>query len=660
MAALIALATFALYSRTGGYPFIYFDDNRYLSENPRVLAGLTWSGVAWAFTTLQVSNWHPLTWLSHMLDVELFGMNAGAHHLVNAGLHAANAALLFAVLARMTGAVGRSAFVAALFAVHPLHVESVAWIAERKDVLSTLFGLLALLAWERYARRPGVGRYLAVGVAFALSLMAKPMWVTLPFLLPLLDVWPLGRRRGSSRESPSAEPGQPFGRLALEKVPLLLLSIASSAVTVVAQNRGGAVTGLELGLGARLGNAAVSYATYLFEVFWPSSLAIFYPHPQGTLPVWQVAGAVALLAMLTGVALRLLRPMPWLAVGWFWFLGMLVPVIGIVQVGGQAMADRYTYAPAIGIFVAVAWLGERAASAWHVPRAALAGAAAAAVAVLSALAWVQIGLWSDHERLLEHTIAVTPANGQAHGVLSQGLRNKGKLEPALAHALEAVRLDPTSSRHWQNLGVSYRDLHRIPESREALLRAVEINPKYAIAWANLGQAEADLGNLQEAMADLQEALRLSPAEPQAIYGLGQVYVATGQLDEAARAFQEAVRLKPDYVAAWTQLAILQERAGRVQEAGESFRSAAATAPDDPTVWRNLGVYLAKYGQPERAAQAFQEALRRRPGDADVLYRLGIVLASLGRTAEALDLAGQLDAIDRMRAGDLRARAGAAR
>jgi len=660
-AGLLLVATALLFARAGGYPFIYFDDNRYLTENPQVRAGLTWEGVAWAFTTLQVSNWHPLTWLSHMLDVELFGLDAGAHHLVNVALHALNAAILFLVLARMTGAAGRSLVVAALFAVHPLHVESVAWIAERKDVLSTLLGLLALGAWVAYARRPSAGRYLLVALLFAASLMAKPMWVTLPCLLLLLDFWPMQRLEGSSLDpdpEPPPVPRFPLRRLLLEKLPLLALSVASSAVTVVAQQRGGAVADLQLGLGARLGNAVVSYASYLLKTFWPSPLAVFYPHPKDGLAAWQVAGALALVVAVTAVAVWQARRIPWLAVGWFWFLGTLVPVIGIVQVGAQAMADRYTYLPAIGLFLAVAWLGHRLARERHAAKAA--AAAATGLVALSAATWSQLGLWSDHEVLFEHALAVTPDNALAHGVLSQGLRNQGKLEKALLHAREAARLDPGSARHWQNLGVSLRDLRLHAEARDAFLRAIELDPGYAIAWANLGQAELDLGNLPGAMAAAGEAMRLAPREAQGHYVVGLVQLATGQLDGAARSLGEAVRLKPDYVAAWTQLAILQERAGRVAEAAESFRSAAASHPEDPVVWRNLGVFWAKYGQPDEAIRAFGEALRRKPGDADLMHRLGLALVSRGRAAEALDLAARLEPVDGARAADLRARAGGAR
>ena len=444
IAAGLLLGTLALYARVAGHPFIFFDDNRYVTENPTVQAGLTWQGITWAFTTLHVSNWHPLTWLSHMLDVELFGVNPGAHHVVNVLFHAANAVLVFLLFLRMTGATWRSAFVAALFAVHPTHVESVAWVAERKDVLSTLFGLLAMLVYVGWTRRGGAGRYLGVVALFAASLLSKPMWVTLPFLLLLLDAWPLQRWAGSPvpvDPEPPASPRLGLGRLVLEKLPLLALSIASSAVTVVAQSQGGAMVNLDLGMGARIGNAAVAYVRYVAKTFWPTDLAIYYPHPAGGLPTGQAIGAAAVVVLATAVAFLAVKRAPWFALGWFWFLGTLVPVIGLVQVGAQAMADRYTYVPTIGLYVVVAWGLAGIARRWNLGKGA-AAAAGAAILALSAVTWNQVGYWSDHILLFEHALAVEPRSGVAVGVLSEGMRRAKRYDEALALAQEAVALAP--------------------------------------------------------------------------------------------------------------------------------------------------------------------------------------------------------------------------
>jgi tetratricopeptide (TPR) repeat protein len=629
---LLAAGTALLFAHVAVHPFIYFDDNRYLTENPVVQAGLTWHGLGWAFTTLHASNWHPLTWLSHMLDVQLFGMNPGAHHLVNVAFHAANAALLFAVLARMTGARGRSAFVAVLFAVHPLHVESVAWVAERKDVLSTFFGLLALGAYARYAEQRSLCRYGAVVLCFALSLLAKPMWVTFPFLLLLLDAWPLRRVAGLAlpqEEGPAALQVVPLRGLLLEKAPLAALSLASSAVAMVAQNRGHAMTGLELGLGARLGNAALAYAKYLGKTLWPESLAIFYPHPGDALPGAQAVAAAALLCALTALAVWQARRMPWLAVGWLWFLGTLVPVIGLVQVGGQAMADRYTYLPIIGLFIALSWGAHRLLGAWRrgVP---LRAAAVLATLALCAATWRQLGFWDDHDKLFHHTIEVTPPNALAQATLAEGLRHEGRLDDALPHAEEAVRINPYSAKHWNNLAMLHMDMGHLEQARDELLQSTKVEPAYALGWSNLGQVELDLGQLDAAAQALQQATRLAPEDGKAWNRLGQLQVRVGDVQSALQAYREAVRVQPDYAAAWTNLAVLCQGTGLVAEAGGAFAAVTRVQPDNPIAWRNLGVFLAKGGRPGEAAEAFQRALQLKPGDPELLQRLALAQAALGR------------------------------
>jgi tetratricopeptide (TPR) repeat protein len=647
VAALLAGGTALLFAHVAVHPFIYFDDNRYLTENPVVQAGLSWHGLGWAFTTLHASNWHPLTWLSHMLDVQLFGMSPGAHHLVNVAFHAANAALLFLVLARMTGARGRSAFVAILFAIHPLHVESVAWVAERKDVLSTFFGLLALGAYARYVERPSLRAYALVAVGFAASLLAKPMWVTFPFLLLLLDLWPLRRfegRRPLSLPSPpvgervddtectahrASREGRGEGWLLLEKAPLFALVLASSIVTMVAQNHGGAMTGSELGLGPRLGNAAISYAKYLGKTFWPEPLAIFYPHPGDAVPMGQAAAATLLLCAVTAAALWQARRLPFLTVGWLWFLGTLVPVIGIVQVGGQAMADRYTYLPIVGLFIAVSWGAHRLLGTWRdgVPLRAM---AAIGAVVLCAATWRQLGFWDDHDKLFRHTIEVTPDNALAQATLAEGLRHEGRLDDALPHAEEAVRINPSSAKHWNNLAMLHMDQGRLEQARDELLQSTRVEPDYALGWSNLGQVELDLGQLDAAAQALQQAIRLTPEDSKAWNRMGQLQLRLGDTQGALAAYRQAVRLQPDYAAAWTNLAVLCQGTGVVAEAGDAFATVTRIQPENPIAWRNLGVFLAKNGQPAEAARAFQRALQLKPGDPDLLQRLALAQAALGR------------------------------
>jgi tetratricopeptide (TPR) repeat protein len=504
LAAAVALAALALYAKVRAFGFLPYDDSQYVWENPVVRQGLTWRGAGWAFRTLFFANWHPLTWLSHMLDVELFGLDAGAHHLASAAIHAANAGLLLLVLARMTGAPWPSALVAALFALHPLHVESVAWVAERKDVLSTLLGFLMLGAYGLYARRPGAAAYLLVLLCLALSLMAKPMWVTAPFLLLLLDAWPLQRWEGSPLAPDArcpASPRLPLRHLVLEKLPLLALSAGSSAITAVAQQRGGALTTVELyGPGTRLANAVLSYARYLGKALWPADLAAFYPfRPEGALA--PLAAAV-LLAAVTALAISRARSMPWLLVGWLWYLGTLVPVIGLVQVGSQAMADRYTYLPLVGVFLAAAFGLERAATRFPRARAAVAAATVLGLGALAAAAHFQIAHWRDQESLFRHSLAATGQNARAEHLLSQGLIAAGKLEEALPHAAAAARLDPENARAHRNLGYVLYRLGRVDEAIAALERAVALDPDDAEAHGNLGIAYGKRGRLADAMREM--------------------------------------------------------------------------------------------------------------------------------------------------------------
>ncbi|HWS16155.1 MAG TPA: tetratricopeptide repeat protein [Candidatus Methylomirabilis sp.] len=499
----LALSVLAVYGRTAWHPFITFDDEQYVASNPVVQRGLTADGAAWAFRTTHATNWHPLTWLSHMTDVELFGVDPGAHHLVNVLLHAANAVLLFLALRAMTGAAGRSAFVAALFALHPLHVESVAWIAERKDLLSGMFWILSMWAYAAYAARGGMPRYLLTAGCLALSLLSKPMAVTLPFVFLLLDFWPL-RRAGTV----------PPRRLVLEKVPFLALALASCVVTYAAQKSGGAVSPFPIPVGARLANAAVSYVAYLGKTFLPVSLSVFYPHPWSFggpgHPAWQWGGAVLSLAALTALALRGAKERPYLATGWLWFLGTLVPVIGLVQAGEQGMADRYTYLPLTGVFLIVAWgvpdaLGDRP---WRRP--ALGAAAGAALAALATVSFAQAGLWRDSVTLFRHAAAVTENNWMAHANLGLAFERTGDVRQAVSHYEEAVRLKPEYELARNNLGSIYERSGRLDEAIVQFRFALAYRPDYAEAHNNLGIALAEKGLMDEAILHFREAIRLNP------------------------------------------------------------------------------------------------------------------------------------------------------
>ena len=430
---LLIAVTLAAFWQVRDHEFVHYDDDKYVMENPHVPTGLTRESIKWAFTATHASNWHPLTWLSHMLDCQLYGLNPRGHHVSSLLFHAANTVLLFLVLRRMTGALWKSAFVAALFAIHPLHVESVAWVAERKDVLSTLFWMLTMLAYLRYVEKPTIQRYLPVLMLFALGLMAKPMLVTLPFVLLLMDYWPLGRLDNGL--SVTRDRLKRYWGLVREKLPLFALTAISCVVTFLVQRHGGAMPDLEwLPLDVRIANALVSYAKYIGKMLLPRHLAVLYPYPSGTLPLWQLAGAVFLLMYVSVMVFRSRQRYPYLAVGWAWYVGTLVPTIGIVQVGKQALADRYTYVPLIGLFIIIAWgvpdLVARwcVVSSWRRRRILLAVSATASILALMTCTWFQVGRWRDRISLYTHALRVTSNNATIHNNLGNALLAEGKID----------------------------------------------------------------------------------------------------------------------------------------------------------------------------------------------------------------------------------------
>ena len=557
MVALIAL-NLAVFAPVRHYDFVQLDDPTQVSENANVAGGLTWAGVRWAFTTAHAGYWMPLVWLSHMADVQLHGMNSGPHHVTNLLLHIASTLLLFGLLWRITGAVGRSAFVAALFAVHPLHVESVAWITERKDVLSTLFWMLTMWAYVAYVRRPGRARYLLAAVSFALGLMAKPMLVTLPFVLLLLDVWPLGRLRlGGLRARGSGLRTQDSGRLLWEKLPLFGLAGAGGIVAFITQQQAGAVSNLQVySPGLRVGNALVSYVAYIGKMFWPARLAVLYPFPD-SIPAASVAGAVALLAVVSFVVLRLAARRPYLAVGWLWYLVTLLPAIGVVQVGVQAMADRFTYVPLVGLFIVVAWSVPDALAARSVTRRV----AVPVVAVLVVLACArtaraQVAYWKDSVTLWTRTTELTLDMDAYHAHMSLGavLRDQGRLDEAAGHFGEAVRLNPGSAE-------SHNDLATVLQRQ---------------------------GKVDQAIVHYREALRLQPALAEVHNNLGAVLAGQGRFDEAIVHFSEAAHLKPDLEIAHVNLALAFARTGRAQDALREFNEVLRINPANELARRAVG------------------------------------------------------------------------
>ncbi|MGO8763563.1 MAG: tetratricopeptide repeat protein [Limisphaerales bacterium] len=635
LAALLALATLALYwpAMRGG--FINFDDPDYVTKNPHVQGGLTWEGVKWAFTTQRAATWAPLLWLSHELACQLFGLNPWGHHLINALLHAANTALVFLVFQRMTRATWRSLALAALFGWHPLRVESVAWIAERKDVLSTFFLMLTLLFYAKYVEEKqtesskSTASYWTAVLMFALGLMSKAMLVTAPFVLLLLDYWPL-KRIPDFRFRISD-----FIHLLREKIPFFALAAAACVITFAAQKHGGAVMTVEnMPIGARVENALISYCRYLGKMFWPADLAVLYPLPEH----WPQAEALLAGAFLSGVTVLFFltrRARPFLMTGWLWFLGTLVPVIGLVQVGDQAMADRYTYIPSLGVLALTIWGASDLALGWRRRTVAL-GAAGLAASILSlALTRQQLGYWRDSETLFRHTLKVTRANSVIHNDLSVVLLENGRTDEAISEAQEALRVDPDYVEARNSLGNALIEDGRIDEAISQFQAALRLNPDYADTHNNLGDALSKKGRIDEAMIQIQEALRLSPDYADAHYNLGLIYRQKGMIDEANRQIQEALRLNPNYVEAYNNLGYALLQKGRIDEAIGQFKEALRLNPDDADAHNNLGSAFFKNGRLDEASSEFQKALRLNPNLATAHYNLGLILRQEGRIDEAI-------------------------
>jgi tetratricopeptide (TPR) repeat protein len=534
LSVLLALATLAIFMPAVRHDFLSHEDDRYVAANPHVRGGLSRDGLAWAATTFHADNWHPLTWLSHMLDCQLFGLDPRGHHLTSVLLHAVNAVVLFLLLRRLTGEQVRPALVAALFALHPLHVQPVAWVAVRKDLLSTFFGLLALTAYAAYARRPGPLRYGLIVVAFALSLAAKPMLVPLPLVMWLLDYWPLGRFATVSA----------WRRLA-EKVPLFTMTAASCVVTIVARNAGaGAAPEDALPFGDRCANAAVAYAGYLRQAVWPADLAIHYPNPGASLPGWQVAAATALLLGLSVLAFRLRRRCPALLVGWLWFLVTLLPVIGLVQAAPEAMADRYTYVPLIGPFLALVWMvsvpGVRRG--W----VAVAGAAVAALAACAAVSWLSLGDYRDDRAVWQRALRVSPDDALAHHQWACVLSRDGDVAEAEEHFAEAMRLSPEFTPAYDGLANSLRRRGDVARALTLLSAAIEKDPGRPLLHNSRGLALAQLGHWAAAADSFREAVRLAANAAEYHYNLAAALRRCGRIAEAAAVYEEGRRLDPDW------------------------------------------------------------------------------------------------------------------
>jgi protein O-mannosyl-transferase len=639
---ILTAITLAAFWGVFGSKFVLVDDGGYVTKNSHVQHGLTRASVDWAFNVGYCGNWHPLTWMSHMLDCQIHGLNPTGHHATNLLLHIASTIILFLALHRMTRSQWKSAFVAALFAIHPLHVESVAWVAERKDVLSTLFWMLTLLAYAYYAERPSVKRYAWVLSAFVLGLMSKPMLVTLPFVLLLLDYWPLGRLQKRS---------------VWEKSPLFVLSIGASIITFMAQRSGGAVNTLAIRpIPERVANALVSYATYMWKTIWPAKLAVFYPYPGGQV-IWRVAAAVISLALVTTIVVRERARHPYLLVGWLWFVGALIPVIGLMQVGDQAMADRYTYVPLIGLFIMVAWgipelirKGGPERSAFNVqgstsnppctqhptPNTLLHVPACIIILAMAWLTRVQVGYWHDDFKLSEHALKVTDRNYVAHDMMGQVLADRGDYDEAITQNRAAIGISLRYTPAYLNLARALMAEHHLDEALRELRIASGISPNEPMVYMYMGVMLAQMRRFDEAIDQYNHALQLNPGMADCHYNLGDAFMATGRYGEAAREYRATVSLAPDTAGARADLQAAEDAVH--QNAVITPVTESRTMPRSPKKAEacfEAGTELQQQGKLDEAADQLREAIRYQPDHARAHNSLGMVLQQQERVDEAM-------------------------
>ena len=629
--AALAAACVAVYGQTLAHDFINFDDNVYVTENPYVQAGLNLRSLGWAFYTDVAAYLHPLTWMSHMLDCTLYGLQPWGHHLTNLLFHTAASVLLFLSLRLLTGALWPSAAVAALFAVHPLHVESVAWVAERKDVLSAFWWMLALGAYGLYARRGGALRYAAVAAAFILGLMSKPMVVTLPCALLLLDYWPLDR---VGCTAPAGVMIQKSVRLAAEKIPLFVITALSALSTMVMQSAGDNLSfGEKVPPLARCANAVVVYVLYLVKTVWPSGLAPFYPHPIMR-PAWQVAGAALVLCAITAFCLREARRRPYLIVGWLWYLGTLVPVMELVQAGEFSHADRYTYLPSIGVYIMIAWGAADLAAAWRVPNRVMAALSGGALAALTVCAVIQTSHWRNDASLFGHTLAVGQESSLALTNMGLVAKKEKRYDEAEAHFKRALELNPGYVNAINDLGVLAMDQKKYGEAEAYLKRTLELNPKQVAALYNSGVVAKEQQRYDEARTYLQKALEVDPAYVSALSSLGSVAMEQGQNEEAVKYFNKTLDLKPNHVGALNNLANIAMGQGRNDDARGCLIRALDADPKCIAALNTLGLLTMNQGNYEESAGWLAKALDADPKDLKTLTNLSGLAAVQKRYDEA--------------------------
>jgi tetratricopeptide (TPR) repeat protein len=628
---VLAAMTLAVFGQTVGFGFVNFDDDVYIYDNAQVKSGLSLGGFAWVVSHADCNLYHPLTMLSLMGDYQIHGLRSGGYHLINVLLHTASVLLLFLTLRRMTGALWRSAFVAAVFAIHPLRVESVAWVAERKDVLGGFFFMLTLAAYAHYVRKPkSLPRYLLVVAAFVLALLSKPTVVTLPFVLLLLDYWPLQRfdQPGSAGNNRNY-----FGSAGcfLEKIPLLALAAGTCVLTVLAAEKGI----VNASVISRLGNALVSYAIYLRQMVWPEGLAAYYPLPKDGHAAWTIALSFLLLALITTEVFIFRRKRPWLLTGWFWYLGMLTPMIGLVQTGGFAHADRMTYLPQIGLYLLFTWTVAGIFTGWRYRRQALGGLAASVLFVLFFCARTQAAYWRDSETLWTHALTCTTDNHVANNNLGFAVFKKENMNQAIGLFQKALQIKSSYPEARNNLGSALFQIGKVDDAIVYYKQALQIRPDYAEARYNLSVALLQKGKVDDAIAQCQKALQIRPDYADARVNLGLALMQKDSVDEAIAEYQKALQIMPGHADAHDDLGIALFRKGDLEPAIAQFQIALQSAPDNAHAHNNLATAFVREGRLDDAIEHYQKALKIKADDADVHYGLGIALFRKGSVAGAI-------------------------
>ncbi len=626
----LSLITLAVYWQVTSHEFINLDDPIYVTENKHIQKGLTPENIVWAFnfTDKRDVYWHPLTWFSHMLDCQGYGLNPGMHHLSSLIFHMANGVLLFLVFKRMTGSLWKSAFVAALFALHPINVDSVAWIAERKNVLSTFFWMLTLLSYAYYCERPRTSRYLLTFLAFVLGLLAKPMLITLPFVLLLLDYWPLGRLRSSTKISASL--------LVLEKVPFLIISAISIYVSTSSLKGFNSWISFEqTPMSLRISNAFVSYVSYIGKMIWPQNLAVFYPYPH-MIPIWKIACSGLFLIFVSLLVVLAAKKRSYLAVGWFWFLGTLVPVIGLAQAGlWPALADRWAYVPFIGLYIMIAWGATELLNRWPKNRIVLAATAVMILSILTSATLIQLRYWTNSITLFEHALEVTTNNFVGHNNLAVAYAKQEDLTKVIHHHSETLKINPGFMKAHNDIGIALSKQNNIDEAIKHFALATELDPYYAEAFNNLGFSLTKKGRISDAITQLSEALRIDPNHVSARNNMGLALMGQGMTEKAMTHFSEAIRINPDYAGSYNNLGFALSKRGEMANAIAQFSKALQIDPEYADAHNNLGISLQSQGKIIEAIDCFSEAIRINPEHAISQDNLGFALAIQGRIPEAI-------------------------